>query len=540
MKVKRHIILFLMFYVAMCEQAIGQNTPGKVTFVTSQNVYVKFDHTEDLNIGDTLQLSDKKTPCLVVKNKSSSSCVCETINGCVLQKNDQVSFHHSPPRHKEIIKKNAITDQTNTLQEDASATNPQTEKTSKYKEAIKGRISVSSYSNITNTRDDRHRLMSRLSLDAEHIRNSAFSFETYLNYRQHFVSGQHATPDISDVKIYSLGLKYDITPGLSVILGRKINPKFSSVGAIDGLQVEKTIEKNYIGVVSGFRPDIFDYKFNPNLFQYGAYMGRTTEAKNFFSQTTLGIIEQKNNGQTDRRYAYFQHSSTILKKLNLFSSMELDVYNKVSDTLGNTVRLTNLYMSARYRFTRKFNVSVSYDSRKNIIYYETFQTEIERLLNDDIARQGIRIRINFRPIKYVSAGVSYSKRFQSNMQNKSKNIYGYAGLSKIPGVGGRLSVNYNLNTSNYLQSKAWSFRHSRGLIENKLDLDIYYRHVNYAFLNRERKLVQSSYYGTNFSYYIKRKLMISLSAELSDYNKEKNYIIYGRITQRFDINTRRQ
>lgn len=526
-----------MFYVAVYQQAIGQNTPGKVTFITSQNVYVKFDHTDDINIGDTLQLSDKKIPCLVVKNKSTSSCVCETINGCVLKKDDEV-FYHSLPRHKEIIQKNAITDQTNIVQKDTPETNPQIEKTSKYKETIKGRISVSSYSNISNARDDRHRLMSRFSLDASHIHNSAFSFETYLYYRQYFVPGQHATPDINDVKIYSLGLKYDITPGFSVMLGRKINPKFSSIGAIDGLQVEKSIGKNYIGVVSGFRPDIFNYKFNPNLFQYGAYIGRTTEAENFVSQTTLGIIEQKNDRQTDRRYAYFQHSGTILKKLNLFSSMELDVYNKVSDTLGNAIRLTNLYVSARYRFTRRFNVSVSYDSRKNIIYYETFQTEIERLLNDDIARQGIKVRVNFKPFKYVSAGVSYGKRFQSNTQNKSENIYGYAGLSKIPGIGGRLSVNYNQNTSNYLGSKAWSFRHSRTLIENKLDLDIYYRHVNYSFLNSERKLVQSGYYGTNFSYYIKRKLMISLSAELSDYNKEKNYIIYGRIIQRFDISTR--
>lgn len=536
MKIKfRYIILFILFYLAVYEQATGQNTRGKVTFITSQNVYIKFDNTNNLNIGDTLQLSDKKTPCLVVKNKSSSSCVCEIINDCVLQKNDEV-FHYNSPGHKEVIKEKDLTNQAKVTQKDRSETNLQIEKTSKYKEAIKGRISVSSYSNISNARDDRHRLMSRFSLDAAHIHNSAFSFETYLNYRQYFVSGQSVTPDIKNAKIYNLDLKCDITPGLSVIFGRKINPKFSSIGAIDGIQAEKSIGKNYMGVVSGFRPNVFDYTFNSKLFQYGTYIGRTTKTENFYSQTTLGIIEQKNNNQTDRRFTYFQHSGTIFKKLNIFSSMELDLYNKMSDTLGNAVRLTNLYLSARYRFTRKFDVSLSYDSRKNIIYYETFQTEIERLLNDDIARQGIKIRVNVRPFKYASTGVSYSKRFQSNTQNKSENIYGYASLSKIPKIGGRFSVNYNLNTSNYLKSEAWSFNHSRTLFKNKLDLNIYYRHVNYAFLNSERKLMQN-YYGTNFSYFINRKLMVNISGELSDYNKEKNYLIFGKIVQRFDIST---
>ena len=42
-----------------------------------------------------------------------------------------------------------------------------------------------------------------------------------------------------------------------------------------------------------------------------------TDAKKFYSQTTLGFVEQQNAGETDRRFAYFQHNSTIFKNLNL-------------------------------------------------------------------------------------------------------------------------------------------------------------------------------------------------------------------------------
>jgi uncharacterized MAPEG superfamily protein len=165
--------------------------------------------------------------------------------------------------------------------------------------------------------------------------------------------------------------------------------------------------------------------------------------------------------------------------LNLFGSAELDQYSKVNGEAKNDPRLTNLYLSARYRFTRKFDVFLSYDSRKRIIYYESFQTEIERLLDDYIARQGLRARVNIKPIKYFTIGLSYSKRFENDVQNKSNNYYAYASYSKIPMIKGRIMISYNLNASNYLESRILAFRYSRSLIPRKLNAEFYYRLVEY-------------------------------------------------------------
>ena len=195
-----------------------------------------------------------------------------------------------------------------------------------------------------------------------------------------------------------------------------------------------------------------------------------------------------------------------------------------------------MFASARYRFNRYFNATLSYDSRKRIIYYETFQTEIERLLDNDIARQGVRIRINGRPVQNVNAGFSYSKRFQNDDQNKSDNIYVYLGLSKIPGIGGNVSVNYNVNSSNYLQSNILSLRHSRTLIKNKLNADFYFRMANYIYLNSNsfNSTLNQNYYGANLSLNITRKLMLSVSGEYSTTDQENSYRIYTKLVKRFN------
>ncbi len=522
----KSLIVFIVLTYNVFGQTKDQIIEGTVSFVTTNNIYVKFENTQSIAIGDSLNLKNTITACLVVKSKSSSSCVCQVVNACVIQKGDDV-FFVDKPKEKVIVAAPQKEFVPVVLDADELQTDPE------YKETIRGRISASTYSNILSNRDDRHRIMSRLSVDANHIKGSKFSFNTYLNYRH--ILDQVETSSLqknSFLRVYNLGTRYDATPTLSFTLGRNINPKMSSIGAIDGLQVEKYFGNYYAGAIVGFRPDIFDYGFNADLLQYGGYVGTLTSKENFYSQTTLGAIEQRGNGDIDRRYTYMQHSSTLFKDLNFFASMEMDIFSKVNYTTKNNLRLTNLYVSARYRFSRALNMMLSYDSRKRIIYYETIQTEIERLLDDDIARQGARARINFKPYKNIFAGISYSKRFQSDNQNKSDNIYGYVTLSKVPNIGGRLSMTYNRNESNYLKSNIGGARYSKEFMNNRLHTELYYRLVFYDYTTGMDSFEQH-YFGTNLSYNINRQLLVSISGELSTFDDENNIRIYSRIIQRF-------
>jgi hypothetical protein len=533
--VKTRKFILLIFCISFVLFAFGQNNEeiksGEVTFITSKNVYVKFENTDNVKIGDTLKIN-KTTPCLLVTNKSSSSVVCTITNDCVVDKGTEV-YHIFKESKVVVIEEEEVLEDIGISYNDSIKAVNEISRKKNYDEDIRARLSASSYSTLSSDREDNHRILTRFSLNANHINYSKFSIETYLNYRKTISASESSSINANALRVFNFAVKYDMDSTLSFTIGRKINYKASSLGAIDGLQVEKFFGNSYLGVIAGFRPDIFDFGFNSNLLQYGAYLGQLTESENFRSQTTLGFAEQKNNNEIDRRFTYFQHSSTISKNLNLFATAELDIYSKLNDsTSNNNPRLTNLYVSGRYRFNRDINATVSYDSRKRIIYYKTYETEIEELLDEDIARQGIRARLNINPFKYLYSGFSYSKRFQSDNQNKSDNIYGYISYSKLPTIGGRISLTYNMNSSNYLDSDIASLRYSRTFFDDRLSADFYYRFVNYKYTSTVPDFSQN-YFGTYLSYYLDRSLVISLSGEYSTYNIEDNFRINTRIIKRF-------
>lgn len=507
----------------LCSKMAGQGKDqlitGKVTFVTAKNVYVKFDSTNNIKVGDSLKLLNAKWPCLVVTNKSSKSVVSVFINKCTIKKDDDIIFNYTIKQENPIVvtKIESISVKTKKV-------TPQRKEKYKNIESIFGKIELATYSNFYATRASRQRVMSRFTFNANHINNSKFSFESYLNYRK-----ENQTNNQSPLKVYDFAVTYDASPTLSVAIGRKINNNTASLGALDGLQIEKHFGKNFIGAITGFRPNIFDYGFNSNLFQYGAYFGRISNTENIRSQTTFGAIEQQNNGKIDRRYAYFQNSSTFYNKLNLYSTFELDLYNKFNGVNGGS-RLTNFYISARYKFNRKLNTTISFDSRKRIIYYETSQSDIERLLADDLARQGLRLRVNGRPFKYVNAGLGYSVRFQSDNQNKSENINAFVSMYKIPNFKGSLSLTYNRNVSNYLESNIVSLRHSRSIFKDKWFTSFYFRYVNYSYT---LSTTNQMYFGTDLSTNISKSLRFSLYGEYVKGSTENNYRINTRIVKRF-------
>ena len=522
----KHAYILLALFFCSIVYSQDKTLNGTVSFVTSNNVYVKFDSTVDIEIGKVLLFNGQD--CLKVTDKSSTSVVCSVMNNCTVSNGDIVTYLIEVP--VETTQPTTITEPVE--EELPPETNIQVETRQKdplYKENIRGRVSLSSYNTFSDVRDDRSIFRTRFSLDANHIGDSKVSVQSYLVYRNFSTTDDDYDGRTSIFNVYNLNVRYDATPDLSITAGRKINPKASSIGAVDGLQVEKYFGNFYVGGMGGFRPDFENFGFNSDLLQYGGYVGIATDSRDFFSETTLGAMEQTNSGATDRRYIFFQHMSTIASDLTLFSSAELDIFGNN----GNETRLTNLYLSARYRFSRAVNAMISYDSRKAIIYYETFQTDIERLLDDDLARQGLRLRFNVRPAKQLWMGISYSRRFQSDDENKSDNIYGYATLSKIPAIGGRFNVSYNMNSSNYLTSNIYSARYSRGFFENKFNTDIYFRRADYSYENNLSDL-SINFFGTTLSYRISRTWMLSVSGEYAQSDPENSFRFYTRLTKRFN------
>ena len=110
-------------------------------------------------------------------------------------------------------------------------------------------------------------------------------------------------------------------------------------------------------------------------------------------------MQQMNGSNIDRRFIYFQHSNSIIKNLYFIGTLEADLYKMTVDTVNNTEKtsgtfdLTGIFLSLRYRLSDRFSISGSYDARKNVIYYETYKTYVDRLLEDQM-RQGYRLQMN--------------------------------------------------------------------------------------------------------------------------------------------------
>ena len=152
------------------------------------------------------------------------------------------------------------------------------------------------------------------ALDARNIGNSKFSVENYISFRHKIGDWSVVKNNVFDaLKIYTFAVKFDPGKTTRLTLGRTINYRISSIGAMDGLQVEQKLGKVAVGAVVGTRPDYRDYGFNSKLLQYGGYLAFDTKSAESFSESSIAIMEQMNNMKTDRRFLYFQHSNSVLK-----------------------------------------------------------------------------------------------------------------------------------------------------------------------------------------------------------------------------------
>lgn len=531
------IIFFLLCATVAQGQTTVSSEQGTVTFTSSRNVYVKFASTEKIEIGDTLyhKQVEELVPSLVVNNKSSSSVVCTILGNKVWKKEDKVFARIVI---KELEEEIDVTNDpfvgTNptTATEEAVAPALQPEEDARavsLKQKIKGRVSVASYNNMSSFRNN-HRMRYGFRFRGQNLNNSKFSVDNYITFRQ--TLGEPIDSLSEALKIYSLSVKYDIDPNSSITFGRKINPKISSMGAIDGLQFEKGFGNVYIGAIAGTRPDFADYSINLNLFQAGAYVGFKPKDPTKYGQTTLGFIEQRNKAQVDRRLIYFQHSGELAKNLSLFGSFEVDLFENLDGVARSKTDLTNLYVSLRYRFNRKVRISASYDTRKNIIYYESYKHFVDQLIDNE-TRQGLRFGLSVRPSKFISVGVNSSLRFQKSGANDARNLSAYVTMSKLPGVNARLSLRANLLQTSYINSRIFGARLSKPLIKRKVNAEIYYRWVDYQYKNSETTIHQNIA-GASLSIRVLKKLSLNLYYEGVFDNRNQQYQRFNvKVIQRF-------
>lgn len=520
---KIRFIIFSLFCLTVSASAQSKSVElkGSVSFISSQNVYVKFVNTVGIQIGDTLFIlkNNDLKPALVVNNLSSISCVCTPLNGMQLSVTNELIAKKRIEMPLEVIAEKSTEPVDVT---DLAINNKPKETATENKARFDGRLSISSYSNFSanplSTNTPNYRLRYNLALNAEHIANTGLSFENYMSYTHTL---NNPAEKFKDLKIYNLALRYDFGKNTSLMFGRKINVNTANVGAVDGLQFEQKFKNITVGALAGTRPNDSTYGFDSKLLQYGAFISHNFQNDHSSAQTSVAFFNQTNNLKTDRRYLYLQHSNSLLKNVDFFGSAELDLYAIENNKPITDFDLTSLYLSLSYRPIRKLSLSLSYDARKNVYYYETYKNRIDSMLEKE-TRQGLRFRFNYRPFKYFSWGGNAGYRLQTPTSNESMNAISYLTYSKIPWIDASATITGTaLQTANL---SGFIYGASMSKDFGNISAEVEYRKA----LIFEQDIAEFS-----LSWRISKSLMLSTDFEGTLEHGEASGRVFINITQRF-------
>ncbi|MCP9768754.1 hypothetical protein EGI22_12580 [Lacihabitans sp. LS3-19] len=510
---------------------------GEVTFVNTKNVYIKFEKTKDITINDTLLLliNDKWTKSLVVQMISSRSYVTIPLLKEGIFIGQKAGYYKKTADElSEIEERNKIEERTNkptpivrtkllvSSQEDSK----------ERKQTYNGRIMVSTNGSMKKEEQSFNRVRTSYNFDIYNIKGGKFSVESYLTYRRRFGTDQTQDSFNNDFKVYTLALLYDINNNTRASFGRKINNRMANMGAIDGLQIEHKYKKVVFGGFAGERPDYDDYSINLNLQQVGAFIAHETEKGKGIMQTSLAFADQRNHFKTDRRFAYFQHSNSIIKNLSLFYSIELDLFQNIDSVKTNKINLTSTFVSLRYKPFKKLSITTTYDNRRNVIYYESFRTYLDQLINQE-TRQGVRLNMNYRVTKSIYFNASGFYRYQESKPEPTKNYVANISFSKIPMLKAQLNLSVNTMNTYYFDGNIYGARITKDFFKSKLYTEFNYRKVDYRFVNTEQPNLNQDILGFSANIYGKKNTSFMLSYEgtfepTTQYNR---YFI--TISQRF-------
>jgi hypothetical protein len=533
------VIWYIIFYFILIGNLYGQGqemAEGKISYISSQNIYVRFESTSGICVGDTLFLAEagRIVPLIIVKNLSSTSCMGIPFPGQTLHLSDPVKAVRRPqPENNRLAEKKPIQEKVSEESVDTAGTGTKSSTVKLREQEIKGSISIASYSQFSNTNTpSAQRFRYQIALNVTHIGGSRFSAESQISFRHRIGEWELIRNNVFyGLKIYNLCLRYDLSPKTVITFGRRINPLISNMGAVDGLQADFTFRNFSAGLLAGSRPSFKDYSPDLTLMQFGGYFAHRYKNKSGIMQSSIALVEQTNAMKTDRRFLYFQHTNSLIRQINFFSSFELDLYQKINNKSTQNPTLSGLFVSIRYAPVKRLSLFATYDARKNIIYYESYKNFISTLI-DTALRQGASLQINYRPYPFLYTGIKGGMRFQRKDPSPSDNLYGFVTYSGMSQLNFSTTLSSTLIETSYLHGMIYAINSSISPIPGKCFLGIGYQYLDYKI--SESGLPQYQQLASmNLNWRFTRKTSLSVNYEIAMEGSSRSNSIQVQFRQGF-------
>ena len=459
---------------------------GKISFITSQNIYARFENTEGISEGDTAYFYHigKYIPVMVIQFLSTTSCSGKKLGNTNLKVGDNISVWSVHDEAETLILRTAGNEKDSNLVNDTlqQVIRKDKIKIPAHRPDFYGSFTANSFSGFANYANSivTQSWWYSLNLHAENISGTPFLFSNYMNFSYLTSNWSNIKSNVfNNLKIYDLSIGYKVNK-FSIWLGRHMNNNISSVGPVDGLQIEKGFGKFAFGGVIGSRPDFLHMGLNSNLFEYGAYINRIDTINSRMMQSSVAIFQQLNHGKTDRRFLYFQHNNNVVNNLYLFFSSEIDLFKLQNNKGKSDFSLTSLYLSTQYTPVRPLTINLSFDARRNVIYYETFKSLYDSLFENQL-RQGFRLSFFIRPLRglFLNLGGGYS--FQKGDIKPSRNFNISITKSDIPLIDISATLTFNRIFSNYQSGAVYGLTLTKYIPFNSTSISAGFSRLKYNF-----------------------------------------------------------
>jgi len=442
-------VLLTIIYLNLLPAQNTQSQVYQVKYISAENVYLDAGKLQGLNVGDRLLIKrDGQTVAEIeVKYASDHSASCSIINSTLsIKAGDRAFIHKSTAEPDTILVSPVIKGSQSEIQKDTKPTTPPSSR--RKRSPFSGTVSLQYYywKDLYETQLDFSQPTLRLSLRGRQLWGKDYNLRirARLRHNQRARSLNTNAPEQEwRNRVYEISFSYDNTNApVNYQIGRIISNKFSGVGYIDGVLLQFNASTNFhIGIFGGSQPQWQYSSFQTSIQKYGAYLNYVSgDYSGGRFESTLAAAGEYHGSTVSREFIYFQNSFYLSRKWTVFQSAEVDLNRSWrKDIAGESVSLTNLFVSAQWNILSNLMVGAMYDNRQNYLTYET--RSLADSLFDEALRQGLRGTVTLiLPQNYRLFG-NFGIRKRETDTETTKSYA--AGLSKINFLIPNMRLNLN-------------------------------------------------------------------------------------------------
>lgn len=427
------VVLLAILWIASTGQP---GTPARksatVTYIASEGIYIDAGRASGLEVGDTLivRRSGERVARIFITNISSQSAAAQSVDQTMpIEVGDQVGLPGQTEVSPEPKRTQDSTQQKPTKSISRNKNRP---------DRMRGHITfgTSWHTDMTGSsrRWFRPALRTKLTVPKVGGTNLELSWRhtIRLYHRATALSSGHGANEWSH-QVYELALSTGPGTGTEWALGRVLAPQVRGMGYIDGGYYTRSLGGGYqVGIAGGAVPDLQTSGVRTSRNKIGIFAAWKTDHRDTWHlDMSAALSGEYESGELSREFLYLQSAYMRGRWLSWFQSVELDYNRSWRFELADTrFDISSYYSSANVQLHRKFSLQLSWDSRKQVRYFEV--RDLPDTLFDDRSRRGLKTGFRYTISNRVVIRGSSSFRFREGPAADNKLYFFSTRFSKFP------------------------------------------------------------------------------------------------------------